>query len=185
MGIYPDREHINRAMKKHGGVGDFPEMYFNRETVPLRTIFVRGPHEDHKWLNYRKETNRLEMLPNLTMLTTGYRTIIDQNLRIVGVGGVYSEKHYHKSKEGKYYTQNNIQSACSLGGTDILLTHTGPGNLGVGIRATIHYTRPKLFVHATHLNTRIYEVLGSPAIALAKNSLVMVEYSNYTFSVIC
>ncbi|GAF71291.1 unnamed protein product, partial [marine sediment metagenome] len=125
FGVWPDRGKVNRASKKHGGAGDFPDMYYRGEGVPVRTLFVRGPHEDHRWLNERRHRGELDLLPGLTLLITGFRTVIDEDVRVVGLGGVHSPKFFDSEKNGKYYTKKNIRSAYSGGGTDILLTHAG------------------------------------------------------------
>lgn len=182
LGAWPDKSKVNRASKRFGGAGDFPEMYFKQEAVPVRTIFVRGPHEDNRWLTDRQGRGGLDILPNLTLLMTGYKTVIDQDIRIVGLGGVYSPKYFDSKKSGKYYTKKNIEMAQSGGGTDVLLTHAGPTD--PGIRTLIHTTRPKLFIHATHLSSRVYEVLGAPAIALEKGAVVRVEYKDHRFLIL-
>jgi hypothetical protein len=182
LGAWPDKSKINKASKKHGGAGDFPEMYFKQEAVPIRTIFVKGPHEDSRWLSDRKNRGGLDILPNLTFLMTGFRTVIDQDIRIVGLGGVYSPKYFNSRKSGKYYTKKNIEVASAGGGTDVLLTHAGPTD--PGIRTLIHTTRPKLFIHATHLRSKVYEVLGVPTIALAKGETVRAEYKDHRFLIL-
>jgi hypothetical protein len=182
LGAWPDKSKVNKASKKHGGAGDFPEMYFKQEPVPIRTIFVQGPHEDNRWLSDRKNRGGLDILPNLTLLMTGFRTVIDQDIRIVGLGGVYSPKYFNSRKSGKYYTKKNIEMASAGGGTDVLLTHAGPTD--PGIRTLIHTTRPKLFIHATHLRSKVYEVLGVPTIALAKGETIRAEYKDHRFLIL-
>ena len=182
IGVWPDKSKVNRASKRYGGAGDFPEMYLHQEPVPDRTLFVRGPHEDHKWLNDRQLRGELDILPNLTILMTGFKTMIDEDIRVVGLGGVYSPKYFTGRKSGKYYTKKNITSALGGGGTDILLTHAGPTDLG--IKTLIYETRPKLAIHATHLQSKVYEVLGTRALALGKGDVIRVGYTDHTFHII-
>ena len=122
------------------------------------------------------------MLPGVSLLMTGYRTIIDEDVRVVGLGGVYSPRHFYGKKTGKYYTRKDVDSAVEGGGTDVLLTHTAPTELGV--KTVVYGTRPKLLIHATHLQSKVYDIMGSMTIALGKEEIIKLEYRDHRFSII-
>lgn len=178
LGVWPDKNRVNRATKRYG-VGDFPELYLEQWTAPTRTLFVRGPQEDHRWLSERQKLRQLELLPNLILLMTGYRTLIDQDIRIVGLGGVYSPKFFNSNHSGKYYTKKNIDQACDGGSVDIFLSNVGPEDPGV--RTIVYQTHPKLFIHSTYMKSKAYDLLGIPTIALGKGEVKTIEYNDEKF----
>jgi hypothetical protein len=51
FGIWPDPNRIDRATRRHGGAGDFSAWLANRRSAPRRTVFIKGNHEDFRWLD--------------------------------------------------------------------------------------------------------------------------------------
>jgi hypothetical protein len=149
MGIWPDPYYLDRKSRKLAGK-EFSVRYVHQQPLKHRVLFVRGAHEDHFWLRRRKEIGAgLELLPNLTWLADGYKTVLHNELRVTGLGGVYSPRYYD-SNEGfktklRAYRRRQVEKACSSGKTDILLIHESPHC--PGIDQIVFATRPQLIIH--------------------------------------
>ena len=53
FGIYPDPSLASYTAKKHGDMKEFASMYLNGQAVPRNTLFISGPHEDHRHMNLK------------------------------------------------------------------------------------------------------------------------------------
>lgn len=161
-GVWPDPIKMDRTTRRYTDQVDFHKYYYDGLAVPRPTLFVAGRHEDHRWLNLKRDRGEMEILPNLHWLLNGFKTQI--GLSVVGLGKVYSPNTYHDRqldarRRYGHYTRGEIEKACSQGPTDILLTHEAPKGLqfdrhvseAEGIEKICFATRPQLLVHG-HYN---------------------------------
>lgn len=185
MGIWPDFKHVDRATRTHSDVGDFYKLYYEQWTAPRNMLFISGAHEDHLWLNRKWKTKDTQLLGNFWYLNNGYQTTIGPT--ITGLGKVYSPNAYEgiqHPKNLKYYTRKEIEKACSIGPTDILLSHQGPlgevfGNKksnSEGIKSIIYATRPKIVIHSGYGFSKTYDCLNTRCISLDKMEIVVLKW---------
>jgi hypothetical protein len=164
LGVWPDPLRIDRVTRRHADDVDFHKYYYNSQAVPRPTLFVAGRHEDHRWLNFKRDRGEMEILPNLHWLLNGFKTNIGTS--VVGLGRVYSPNTYRGGKsslkrQAAHYTRGDVERACSQGPTNILLTHEAPKGLqfgnhvseAEGIEKICFATRPKLLVHGHYNET--------------------------------
>ena len=149
MGIWPDPYYIDRKSADKDS-REFSEKYFKQRSLGNKVLFVRGAHEDHHWLKRRRERGvGFELIPNLVWLADGYKTILEEDLRVTGLGGVYSPQYYDKPERDKTrlraYRRRQVERACSSGQTDILLIHEHPSTEGVS--SIVFATRPQLIIY--------------------------------------
>jgi hypothetical protein len=149
MGIWPDPFYIDRHARKYAGM-EFSDLYLAQSQIPHNLLFVRGAHEDHFWLRRRREAGvGLELIPGLFWLADGYQTILHENMRVTGLGGVYSPQYYDEEEGWKTklraYRRRQVEKACSSGQTDVLLIHEHPK--AVGIKEIVFATRPQLIIY--------------------------------------
>ena len=120
------------------------------ELAEYGLLFVRGAHEDHFWLRRRREAGvGLELIPGLFWLADGYQTVLHENMRVTGLGGVYSPQYYDEEEGWKTklraYRRRQVEKACSSGQTDVLLIHEHPN--AEGIQEIVFATRPQLIIY--------------------------------------
>lgn len=164
FGVWPDPLKIDRATRRHVDDVDFYQYYYKGIAVPRPTLFIAGRHEDHRWLNFKRDRGEMEILPNLHWLLNGFRTNV--GVSVVGLGKVWSPNTYRGRKVTPrrrltHYTRDDVERACSQGPTDILLTHEAPKGLkfnthvseAEGLERICYATRPKLLVHGHHNET--------------------------------
>lgn len=138
FGIWPDRERIDKATRKHDGAGDFPAWLEAMRPVPRRTVFIKGNHEDFVWLDAQV---RAEVLPGLVYLRNGCAIDLDDptagSIRVGGVGGCYGPSDYERRSDRlqgyarRHYTREEIERLVDVGGLDIVLTHDAPAGVRV------------------------------------------------------
>jgi hypothetical protein len=170
---------MNRPAKRFAG-RDFAKAYVGALLLSqIPTLFVAGPHEDHRFLQERIAANNTEVLANVHYLANGYRTVIgfEKPLRVTGMGKVYSKETY-AGKLGKnshrHYTRRDIERGCSSGPTDLLVVHDSVDS--PGIRNLIYATRPKLILTAKHPNQIIHETVQNiPVIYLGKGETQLIS----------
>lgn len=170
---------MNRAAKKFAG-RDFAKAYVGALLLSqIPTLFVAGPHEDHRFLQERIAANNTEVLANVHFLANGFRTTIgwDVPLRVTGMGKVYSKETY-AGKLGKnshrHYTRRDIERGCSSGPTDLLVVHDSLDS--PGIRNLIYATRPKLILTSKHPNQIVHTSVQSiPVVTLDRGETQLVE----------
>jgi hypothetical protein len=179
FGIWPDPIKMDRMTRCHSEHIDFHRYYYNGIAVPRPTLFVAGRHEDHRWLNFKRDRGEMEILPNLHWLLNGFKTQI--GLSVVGLGKAYSPNTYNDRQgvRGRYghYTRSDIEKACSQGPTDILLTHEAPKGLqfgrytseAEGIEKICFATRPQLLVHGhyNYSNSFVHQKTSTRVTSLA------------------
>ncbi len=155
FGVWPDPSLVDKATKKHGGAGDFARWHDERRSAPRKTIFIKGNHEDHDWLDAQPCD---EILPGLHYLRNGQTIDLGEGrdaVTVGGVGGCYSPSDYPRKSEQlrgaqkAHYTHDEIGA---LGpGIDILLLHDAPAgvrfaaghtNEAAGLRELIARVRP-------------------------------------------
>jgi predicted phosphodiesterase len=136
FGIWPDPNRIDKATRRHDGVGDFPAWLRESRGTPRPTLFIKGNHEDFVWLDARHDP---EVLPGLIYLRNGRtRDIRDQagdTIRVGGVGGCYGPSDYQRCSDTlqgyakRHYTADEIERLAGTGGVDIVLTHDAPAGV--------------------------------------------------------
>jgi hypothetical protein len=184
VGIWPDPARIDQGTRKHAGPGDFALLYAKNEEMPIPTVFIEGPHDDHNWLQNRKISGQLEILPNLNYLVNGNKTLIGDiltQISIVGLGKVFSYatmKNIKTKKAIRHYTKKDIEKAKSHGKTDILLLHEEPKCLEV--LDLIDTLRPKLVLHSGEAEP--YTFRGVTVLPLNAGSAIMLEIDNDKFN---
>ncbi len=146
--IYSENSHVDRAVKRHGGPGDFPEWFKEQRRAPIPTYAILGNHDD-AGLFYRYAGK--EIIPSLFLLPQGEVvsiTIGSRTLRVGALGGNYSPKYFYVAPEElsqgkrKHYTETHIHSLIEKAPFDILLTHEAPD--GVVIRDGVDLGRPEI-----------------------------------------
>ncbi len=160
FGVFPDEERLDHPSRKyaerHGqsiesAVGDFPYLLTGEVTVPVPTYFIRGNHEDQKFLldlereagSYRLR-HPIEVVPNLFYVPDGCIFEVE-GLRIAGWGGAWGAKTW----EMGYWSAERLNSPRRLNHLtrdvferlirqrfDVLVTHDGP--TGIGLRGALH-----------------------------------------------
>ena len=193
LGAWLDPQVLDPPTRKHDGPGDFAELYLNqwRHIPPLS--FVSGPHEDHLWLNRRRF--KPEIMPGCFWIPNGTIKVIDPDqLRVTGLGGVYSRTTYRGrpgKKEARQYKRVEAQRANSLP-TDILLTHEGPqgerfGSVvseAEGIRNILHDQSPRLGVHSGYGTSRLYTYHDTLMVALKKHEIRVAQVTDQKVEVL-
>lgn len=193
FGIRVNKDKLDRATKRHAGVGEFNTYRHEKITVPVPTLITKSPHDEHSWLRQQENIHN-ELLPNLHYLINGFYTIIADEVKVVGLGGVFSSKHYTKSKptSSKYYTKNEVYSACAAGKTDILMTYTGPteqsfdGKLSnsAGINRVLEITKPLLYIHTGYGTSKHYKIGGTECFSLSHNEVKLFEITPQALKII-
>ena len=132
FGIWPDANRIDKATKKHDGAGDFPAWFAERRSVPRKTVFIKGNHEDFVWLDAQGDP---EVLPGLFYLRNGCTMDLGERreaVRVGGVGGCYGPSDFDRPSkrlegyEKRHYTRDEIETLCKAVAVDILLVHDAP-----------------------------------------------------------
>jgi hypothetical protein len=184
MGIWPDPARIDKGTRKHAGPGDFSLLYVKNEELPIPTLFVEGAHDDHEWLNRRKVEGKLDIIPNLTYLVNGNKTLIGDatcEVSIVGLGKVYSFDTLNglKTKNAiRHYTAKDIEKAMSHKTADILLLHQAP--LSYSIVHLVNALKPKLVLHTG--TNGIYNLVGTKVLRLSLGSAIMLKVNGTKFN---
>ena len=179
FGAWPDPARMDRASKYHAGK-DFSRAYIGALILPpIPTLFIAGPHEDHRFLQERVTAANTEVLANVHYLANGYRTTIGWNkpIRVTGLGRVYSKETY-SGKLGKnsrrHYSRRCIERGCPSGPTDILVLYEHPD--APGLRNVIYATRPKLILTAKHPNQIVHTTIqGIPVVTLGRGETELIE----------
>lgn len=187
FGVYPDPNRVSPTMRKRDNTGDFAKIYVNQEALPRKTLFVPGKHEDHGWIDWRISKCELELVPNLTILQNGYKTHIgqgDEDISIVGLGKVYSEKTYREGrrevpKRLSHYTKTEVERGCAQGPTDILMLHEPLLGDAKGLKNVCFAIRPKLTIHNKgpgHERPIWMKEVGGFLISLGEQEIVPIEW---------
>ncbi len=203
FGIWPDPARADRGTRKHGDIGDFAKMYLNSDRVPRSTLFISGKHEDHRWLDLRKDKVEMELIPGLHWLVNGYKTTIgntDCQFSIVGLGKVFSPTTYANvdlptKRKIRHYTRREVERACSQGPTDLLLTHEAAAGTVLGkynsnakgIANICYATQPKLLVTGSSMtnNPETYlTAIHTSTLSMCPRSIVPLEYDGRKFKFI-
>ncbi len=199
FGVWPDPTRLDKATKKHDGAGDFPTWFAERRSVPRRTVFIKGNHEDFVWLDDQQEA---EVLPGLFYLRNGGTLDLGEGreiIRVGGVGGCFSPSDFERQSKDlqgyarRHYTRDEIEKLCKATGVDILLIHDAPAGMrfekringiglvseSVGLDQLVARVRPRVCFFGHH-HTRIDgEVAGIPCLGLNKvrmpGSLIALE----------
>lgn len=202
FGIYPDPKLASYQARKNNETWEFARLYLESKPVPRNTLFVAGPHEDHRWMNLKASRGEMEILPNLHWLLNGYSTLLEDNedaLKVLGIGKVFSpaewtgqsSKQKNVNKRLSRYTRSEVERACSQGPVDLILAHQAPHGVQFGQKisdsqglANICYaTRPGLFVHGCYNTSKQYfmKATATSALALRTMEVRAFEYHSKMF----
>jgi hypothetical protein len=174
FGVWPDPERIDRATREHEGAGDFPIWHASGRSVPRRTVFIKGNHEDFAWLETCAGT---EILPGLTYLANGHVLELGaepegQRIRVGGIGGCFGPSNYERPSSRlrgyarRHFTRDEVDALCQRGRLDVLLLHDAPGGMefvrrrrgreqryvseAAGLAEAVRRTRPRVCFFGHH-----------------------------------
>jgi predicted phosphodiesterase len=200
FGVWPDRERVDSATRKHDGAGDFPTWWGERRPVPRRTVFIKGNHEDFVWLDAQTDP---EILPGLLYLANGARLDVTAGARCLvvgGLGGCFGPSDFERSSKNlqgyakRHYTRDEIDALATAGTVDVLLVHDAPAGVrferhrrgpgyvseAAGLDDLIRRVRPRVCLFGHHHARFDSEVDGVPCLGLNKvgkpGNLVAIEF---------
>lgn len=136
-----DLEYMH-CPRKYRELGDFWIFYEGAEQFPVPVLFIGGNHEPWNFLDQNREGGVLA--PNIEFMgRAGMHKIM--GTRIIGMGGVYSPKHFSAPhpkwpypismrKQAAYFNSDDIDKVLGLGKADILLLHEWPSLMN-GVRS--------------------------------------------------
>ncbi len=146
--IYSEESHVDKAVRVHGGPGEFPQWFKDQRPAPIPTYAILGNHDD-AMLFYRYAGK--EIIPSLHLLPQGEVVSLNigsQVIRVGALGGNYSPKYFQVAPadlsqgKRKHYTETHINALIDKAPFDILLTHEAPD--GVVIRDGVDLGRPEI-----------------------------------------
>lgn len=146
--VYSDTSHIDKAVRRHGGAGEFPDWLRTQRRVPIATYAILGNHDDAAL--FYEHAGR-EIVPSLTLLPQGRVVSIvigDKTIRVGALGGNYSPLFFQFEPANlpqgklKHYTETHLNSLVDCVPFDILLTHEAPA--GFIMREGIDLGRPEI-----------------------------------------
>jgi len=146
--LYSEDSHVDKAVTRHGGPGEFPQWFKEQRRAPIPTYAILGNHDDAD-LFYRYAGK--EIVPSLHLLPQGEVvsiTIGGQAIRVGALGGNYSPKYFHfapanlSQGKRKHYTEAHIDALVAQAPFDILLTHEAPD--GVVLKGGLDLGRPEI-----------------------------------------
>lgn len=146
--VYSEASHVDKAVKLHGGPGEFPRWFKEQRPAPIPTYAIVGNHDDA--LLFHRYAGK-EIIPSLHLLPQGdvfSLTIGGQVIRIGALGGNYSPKYFPMAPAAlsqgklKHYTETHIKALIEKTPFDILLTHEAPD--GVVSRDGVDIGRPEI-----------------------------------------
>ncbi|MCC6811920.1 MAG: metallophosphoesterase [Deltaproteobacteria bacterium] len=188
FGVWPDPSMVDGPTRRHDGAGDFPAWVAEKRAAPRRTLFIKGNHEDFRWLGAQQG---VELLPGLFHLRNGQSFDLSdgaQTLRVGGVGGCYGPSNYGRASSSlqgyarRHYTRDEIDALVALGPLDIVLTHDAPAGVrferhrqglgyisqAAGLDDLLAGTRPRVCFFGHHHTRLDAESAGVPCIGLNK-----------------
>ena len=194
LGVFPDPGLVDRATKLRTSKTDFHQYLLNLKQIPRRTIFICGKHEDHRWLQQMYSRQQLEVVHDLNWLLNGYKTYIEDDVSIVGLGKVYSPKSYAGKPKWGHYSRREVEKACSNSPADILLTQEAGKGIQVGkflseaegVNKICSALHPAIHIHGHYDLTEYYlnPFTGTPTLSLGFGAVLAVEKVNDKFNII-
>ena len=115
LGAYPDPSLPNKKERQKSNTSAFKPYLEGTKSLSYLTYFIRGNHEDQKFL---VDGEHREIIPNLWFIPDG-EIIETDNLLILGFGGVYSSISWSMSWEGRagkrlnHYSVHDFRKAMS------------------------------------------------------------------------
>lgn len=176
--IYSDASQVDKAVKKHGGVGEFPAWLREGRLAPIPTYAILGNHDDAK-LFY--EYAGRDIIPSLHLLAQGEVASIvlgGNTVRVGALGGNYSPRYFNvkpaelPTGKLKHYTESHIARLVEFAPFDILLVHEAPtgfvtrdgADLGrPEVRDLIERTQPR-FVFFGHHHHHVEGMIGNTVV---------------------
>lgn len=131
FGVWPDPKHLDEATERHGDRGGFRKL-LRAGSVPRRTVFIAGNHEDFDYLVGRRSN---ELVENLEFLPWGEVVTIEhdgESIRVGGIGGCYGARDYPRERVSGWNRRHYLESDLrrlrrnASEGLDILLVHEPP-----------------------------------------------------------
>jgi len=89
LGVFPDPQLADDKSKEKGSAYGFLPYYNREKYIKIPTYFIRGNHDDQKYLLSLNEVKQI--IPNLYYIPDGHCAETD-NFVIIGFGGVYSPR---------------------------------------------------------------------------------------------
>jgi len=146
--VYSEDSHVDKAVRVHGGPGEFPQWFKEQRSAPIPTYSILGNHDDA--MLFHRYAGK-EIIPSLHLLPQGEVAPINIGSRVIRVGalgGNYSPKYFQyapadlSQSKLKHYTETHINALIDKVPFDILLTHEAPD--GVVIRDGVDLGRPEI-----------------------------------------
>lgn len=182
FGTYVDPQRMDKATRKHGGLGDFPDYYNGNKRFPIPTFFIKGNHEDFDIIEEIKE----EAIPNLYHMSNGNVYDFDE-LRVGALGGNYSPARYSldrnhpklQQSRRKHFNHQDISDLETDGAIDIIVSHDCPLGSGmVGrhgndcgsqeITDLVHKIHPKMIIHGHYHRYSHSDIGNTQVLSLGK-----------------
>ena len=134
FGTFIDESRMDRATRKHEGIGDFIDYFDGKKKFPKPVYFIHGNHDDFDVIDEIK----YDPVDNLTYLENG-KVYEIAGFRIGAVGGNYSEVRFPLPKEHpklqgkrrKHFNHQDISSFLGQYRIDIFVTHDAPREAGL------------------------------------------------------
>lgn len=165
FGTFISEEKMDRAARKHDGVGNFVEYYNGAKKFPVPIYFIKGNHDDFNVL----EEIKSRKIKNLNFMENGLAYNVCG--RFFGsLGGNYSRTRYqfnHKDsqlhgKRRKHFNHQDVEALEKFSNIYAIIAHDCPNDVGIKnkfdesdcgspeVRALIEKIKPRFYFHGHH-----------------------------------
>jgi len=136
FGTFISPERMDKATRKHDGLGDLFDYYEGRKRFPFPVYFVKGNHEDFEIL----EEIKRGVIPNLHYMENGNVYTVG-GLMVGALGGNYSparhwldrEHHRLRGRKRKHFNHQDVSALRNLK-LDVIIAHDAPQGIGLSSR---------------------------------------------------
>ena len=160
FGTFISEEKMDKATRRHEGLGDFVDYYSGRKKFPIPVHFVKGNHEDFDILEEIKSGK----IKNLQYMENGQVYEI-AGMRFGALGGNYSKVRFSRERRQirggrrKHFNYQDIDDLLKCRDMDAIIAHDCPtgigfkskfGGEGCGseeLRELIKQIRPDFYFH--------------------------------------
>jgi hypothetical protein len=160
MGVFPSLDRVDHATRVHAAK-DPTELHVvdyivGDKIVDYPTIFVRGNHEDHRWLSEFPDGGYLDpydLFWYLTAIAPQQRECGGAMVTIAGLGGI-SDRRRERDWNSGGLVQSDVDALLKLAqeSVDILLLHDAPD--GNGLRHDTNTGSAEITLVIEHLQPR-------------------------------
>jgi len=165
LGTFIFEERMDRAARKHDGIGNFVEYYSGKKQFPLPVYFIKGNHDDFNVLEEIKKGK----IKNLNFMENG--TVDNICGKLFGaLGGNYSRTRYdfnHNNsqlhgKRRKHFNHQDVEALEKFSNIYAIIAHDCPNEVGIKnkfdesdcgspeVRAMIEKIQPRFYFHGHH-----------------------------------